>query len=136
MARFPSAEWAAFFQSALNSNAEYAEAAKAWEGDILFLVTADPRSPKGSGIHLDLFHGSCRSATFTEDPTTISSEFIYEGRREDWRRLLQGELDPVKALLRGTFRVRGNLPKLMRFTRAATLLASTAATVPTEFDPA
>jgi putative sterol carrier protein len=133
MARFPSAEWADQFRTALNANADYAEAARAWEGDIMFLVVADAVSPKGAGVHLDLFHGTCRSATFSEDPANVSSEFTYSGRREDWARLLKGELDPVQALLKGTFRIGGNLPKLMRFTRAATLLASTAATVPTEF---
>ena len=133
MARFPSAEWAEQFQAALNANADYAEAARMWEGDILFLVTSDSAAHKGAGIHLDLYHGVCRSARFTDDPSTISSEFTYSGRREDWARLLKGELDPVQALLKGTFRIGGNLPKLMRFTRAATLLASTAATVPTEF---
>ncbi|MCI4361188.1 MAG: SCP2 sterol-binding domain-containing protein, partial [Thermoplasmata archaeon] len=89
--------------------------------------------PNGEGIHLDLFHGTCRSATFHPDASALSSEFVYEGQRQDWTRLLRGELDPVQALLKGTFKVRGNLPKLMRFTRAATLLASTAAAVPTEF---
>jgi putative sterol carrier protein len=133
MARFPSAEWAELFREALNSNAEYAEAARAWEGDLLFFVTADDAAPKGEGIHLDLFHGSCRSARYTDDPSTVSSEFTYSGKRQDWARLLRGDLDPVQALLKGTFRIGGNLPKVMRFTRAATLLASTAASVPIEF---
>jgi len=133
MARFPSAEWAELFRSALNANAEYADAARAWEGDILFLVSADPAAPKGAGIHLDLYHGTCRSAAYVEDPTKLASEFTYAGKREDWARLLRGELDPVQAILKGTFRIGGNLPKLMRFTRAATLLASTAASVPSEF---
>jgi putative sterol carrier protein len=133
MAKFPSAEWAELFRTALNGNTDYAEAARAWEGDIMFLVTPDAAAAKGAGVHLDLFHGSCRAATFVEDPTKVSSEFTYAGKREDWARLLKGELDPVQALLKGTFRIGGNLPKLMRFTRAATLLASTAASVPTEF---
>ena len=132
MARVPSAEWADQFRSALNASSDYAEAARAWEGDILFLVTADAEAPKGVGIHLDLYHGVCRSATYTDDPTMFATEFTYSGRREDWARLLRGELDPVQAFLKGTFRIRGNMPKLLRFARAATLLASTAATIPTD----
>ena len=116
MARFPSAEWAQLFQTALNANPQYADAAKAWEGDILLLVAPDPIAPKGAGIHLDLFHGTCRSARYTDDPTSVSSEFTYTGKREDWARLLHGELDPVQAILKGTFRIGGNVPKLMRFT--------------------
>jgi putative sterol carrier protein len=132
MPRFPSGEWAEQFRTALNANAAYAEAAKSWEGDLLFLVTADALAPRGAGIHLDLEHGSCRSATYTDDPVSISSEFVFEGRREDWTRLLRREIDPVQALLKGTFRIRGNLAKVMRFVHAATLLASTAASVPVD----
>ena len=44
--KFPSAEWAEAFRSAVNQNSAYQEAAKAWEGDIVFLVrTGDPAAP-------------------------------------------------------------------------------------------
>jgi len=38
----------------------------------------------------------------------------------------------VKAILDGTFRIKGNLAKAMRFTRAAKELVETAASVPTD----
>jgi hypothetical protein len=38
----------------------------------------------------------------------------------------------VKAILDGTFRVKGNLAKMMRFTRAAKELVETAAKIPVE----
>ena len=129
MAGFPSQAWADRFRVALNDNRDYAEAARAWEGDLLLLVAPDAGSPKGAGVHLDLFHGECRSATYVEDGTSVAPEFVYEGSRADWARLLRGEIDPVASLLNRTFRIRGNLAKAMRFTRAASLLAQTAASV-------
>ncbi|MCI4355161.1 MAG: SCP2 sterol-binding domain-containing protein [Thermoplasmata archaeon] len=132
MVRFPSQEWADRFRAALNANTEYAEAARAWEGDILFLVAPDTAAAKGEGVLLALSHGQCGSAAYVSDPVGVASEFVFEGRREDWTRLLSGELDPVKAILRGTFRIRGNMAKLLRFNRAATLLAATAASISTE----
>jgi putative sterol carrier protein len=128
--RFPSADWANAYRDALNAEPEYAEAARAWEGDILLLVRPDTDAPNGEGIHLDLFHGTCRAAAFVADPRTLTSEFVYEGNRADWARLLRHELDPVKAILDGTFRIRGNLAKAMRFTRAAKVLVETAAKIP------
>lgn len=130
--RFPSAEWAAAFQQAINANEEYQAAARQWEGDILLLVSPDAQAPRGEGIYLELAHGSCRSARFVADPSGLSSEFVYEGSRENWARLVRRELDPVKAILDGTFKVRGNLAKLMRFTRAAKALVETASLVPTD----
>jgi len=128
--KFPSDEWAAEFRSALNKNPAYKEAARAWEGDILFLIRgADPNAP-APGVHLALAHGECSASTFHPDARTVSAEFVYEGTPENWQRLIRGELDPVKAILDGTFRIRGNLAKAMRFTRAAKELVETAARIP------
>jgi putative sterol carrier protein len=130
MPRFPSPAWATAFQSAVNANAEYASAAKAWEGDVLLLVTADATAPNGEGVHLDLAHGTCRAATYTDQPSAIRAEFVYEGRRESWTRLMHREVEPVRAILDGTFKVRGNMAKALRFTQAAKALVETAAAIP------
>jgi putative sterol carrier protein len=126
---FPSANWAAAFQTALNENTAYAEAAKAWVGDILLLVQPADASAPAPGVLLDLANGTCRAATFYPDARTIASEFVYVGSPENWGRLVRHELDPVKAIMDGTFRVKGNLAKLMRFTRAAKELVETASNV-------
>jgi len=128
--KFPSAEWAGEFRSVLNQNEAYRAAAQAWEGDILFLVRSADASAPSPGIHLALAHGECSAATFHEDARAVASEFVYEGTPENWAKLLRGELDPVKAILDGTFRIKGNLAKAMRFTRAAKELVETAAKVP------
>ncbi len=130
--RFPSAEWAAAYQRALNENEAYRAAAKAWAGDILLLVVPPAPSDPAPGVHLDLADGGCRSATYHEDARAVASEFVYEGTPENWARLMRHELDPIQAILNGTFRVRGNLAKLMRFTRAAKELVETASNVPSE----
>jgi putative sterol carrier protein len=127
---FPSAEWASSFQKALNANAAYADAAKAWVGDILLRVRPVEEGAPAPGVHLDLANGSCRAATFYADAREVSSEFVYEGTAENWQRLMRHEVDPVKAILDGTFRVKGNMAKLMRFTRAAKELVEAASNVP------
>jgi putative sterol carrier protein len=130
--KFPSAEWAEAYRQALNANPAYREAAAAWEGDILLLVKpADPNAA-APGVLLALSHGECSGATYHEDARGVSSEFVYEGTMENWQRLLRHEVDPVKAILDGTFRIKGNLLKAMRFTKAAKELVDTASQVPTE----
>ena len=130
MPRFPSEAWAAEFQKRLNENALYARAAQAWEGDFLFLVAPDEAAPNGEGVHVDLYHGECRQARYVADPDSVRSEFTYRGRRSDWERLLRHEVDPVKAILDGSFQLKGNLLKAMRFTSAAKEMLETAAKVP------
>ena len=133
--KFPSAEWASAFRDAINANAEYRDAAAAWEGDILFRVRLPDAQAPAPGIHLDLAGGACRAATFHADAREVSSEFVYEGSPENWQRLLRGELDPVQAILSGTFRFRGNPLKASRFTRAAKALVETAASIPGDVGP-
>jgi putative sterol carrier protein len=130
--KFPSEEWAAAFRDAINQNEAYREAAKAWEGDIVFLVRMPDPTAASPGVHLALAHGTCSSASYYPDAREVSSEFVYEGSPENWKKLLAGETDPVKAILEGTFRIKGNLAKAMRFTRAAKELVETAAKIPTD----
>jgi putative sterol carrier protein len=129
---FPSLEWALAFCEGLNRNPEYAEAAKAWQGDFLLKVTPDAQAPTGRGVYLDLAHGRCLKAEYVPDPSAVSAEFVYEGSRESWARLLRREIDPTKSLFDGTFRLRGNLAKAARFTRAAKTMFETAAEIPTD----
>ncbi len=131
--RFPSAEWALAFQHALNENSAYAEAARSWVGDILLRVVPEAPTAASPGIHLDLAHGECRSATYYADAREVAAEFKYEGAIGAWKKLTQHEVDPVKALLAGTFQIKGNLAKAARFTRAAKELVETAAAIPTEW---
>ena len=128
--KFPSAEWAEEFRSILNQNDAYRDAARAWEGDILFLVRNPDPNAAAPGIHLALAHGQCSAATFHDDARAVSSEFVYEGTAENWQKLIAGQIDPVKAILDGTFKIKGNLAKAMRFTKAAKELVETASKVP------
>ncbi len=130
--KFPSPEWAEAFQKTLNGNEAYADAAKAWEGDILLLVLPETSTEPAPGIRLDLYHGGCRSAEYHADARRVQSEFVYQGPRESWAKLMSQEIDPVKAILDGTFQIKGNLAKAIRFTRAAKELVETAASIPVE----
>ncbi|HKV90755.1 MAG TPA: SCP2 sterol-binding domain-containing protein [Thermoplasmata archaeon] len=132
MPNFPSPEWARSFQEAVGRSPEYAEAARAWEGDVLLRVVPSEPSAPMEAVHLDLVHGECRAATFVSDARDTPSEFVFDATREVWSRILCGELDPVKAVLAREVRVRGNLAKVMRFTRATGLLIGLASTIPSD----
>lgn len=132
MVAFPSAEWAAQFKTAINGNSAYAQAAAAWEGDLMFEVLPDAKASEGPGIYLDLYHGECREARFVDDPTVVNPEFVFRATRANWEKLMKRELDPVKAFLGGTIKMVGNPAKIMRFVGAAKELLDTAAGIPTD----
>ncbi|MEM2367675.1 MAG: SCP2 sterol-binding domain-containing protein [Candidatus Bathyarchaeia archaeon] len=131
--RFPSEEWIKAYKEELNKNEAYAEAAKDWEGDFLFIVTPDEGLDKEMVFYVDLWHGKCRDAYMVPSREAKTAEFVYEGPYSNWKKLIMGQLDPIQSLLMRKFKLKGNMAKIMRYTKAASELVKTASKVPTEF---
>ncbi|MEM3874141.1 MAG: SCP2 sterol-binding domain-containing protein [Candidatus Bathyarchaeia archaeon] len=131
--KFPSEEWIKAYKEELNKNEAYAEAAKDWEGDFLFIVTPDEGLDKEMVFYVDLWHGKCRDAYMVPSREAKTAEFIYEGPYSNWKKLIMGQLDPIQSLLMRKFKLKGNMAKIMRYTKAASELVKTASRVPTEF---
>jgi putative sterol carrier protein len=134
MFKFPSEEWAKDYFEKLNSNNKYKDSATEWEGDITLVISSDENMEQDAFLYLDLFHGICRSYIFTRDSKMIpKSEFTYSGKFTNWKRLINGEIDPIKGILTGKFKLKGSMAKIMRFTKAAKIMVNTASQVPSEF---
>ncbi|MDS0256455.1 SCP2 sterol-binding domain-containing protein [Thermoplasmatales archaeon AK] len=134
MAKFPSEEWAKDYVAALNENQSYKEAGKDWEGDIIFEIEKDENLPQSFFLYLDLHHGTCRGfKTSTNLNDLPKPQFRYRGKFGNWRRLINGEIDPIQGILTEKFKLDGSMIKIMRFTRAAKEMVNTATKVRTEF---
>jgi putative sterol carrier protein len=130
---FASPEWVAALKDAINSSTAYREAAKTWEGDFWFIVEPDAGGARKL-IYLDLWHGACRDAFLTVDESAREPEFRVSGNVKQWRRVITREIDPIKALMTNTLKLKGNFAKIMRSVRAAQELVLCAAAVPTHFE--
>jgi putative sterol carrier protein len=131
--KFPGEEWIKAYKEELNKNEAYAEAAKDWEGDFLFIVTPDEGLDREMVFYVDLWHGKCRDAYMVPSREAKTAEFVYEGPYSNWKKLIMGQLDPIQSLLMRKFKLKGNMAKIMRYTKAASELVKTANKVPTEF---
>jgi putative sterol carrier protein len=133
MAIFPSEEWVNLFKDAVNANAAYADAAKTWEGDFLFVFQPDSILKEQSVAYIDLWHGKCRGVAQLKPGETKQTAFVYEGPYGNWVKLIKKEIDPIQGLLTGKFKLKGDMLKVLRAVRAAKELVETASQVPTEF---
>ncbi len=107
----------------LNESKEYAEAAKAWEGSMLFVVRAEGNmTPVDLFIWLDLWHGKCRGYKLVFGKEDVKADYVFEGPEKNWLKVLSGELDPIKGLMAGKFKLVGNMTSVMRHVKAAQLL--------------
>lgn len=129
---FPSAEWIEKYMELLNKNDAYEDAAKTWEGDFVFEVTADGEIVKEPiRFYLDLWHGKCREARMAGPDDKAA--FVYAGPYKNWRALFDGKIDPIKGIMARKFKLDGDMGKVMRYTKAALELVATTRQIPTKY---
>lgn len=118
---FPSDEWVEEWIKKLNNYKAYQQAAATWEGDFLFVLEADGGLTEVVTMYVDLWHGKCRQAWVVspDKPAPDDVEFEWRGKYGNWIKLLRGEIGPIKALLQQKFKLKGDMAKVLRATKAA-----------------
>ena len=135
MAVFPSEEWIDAYVQRINDSSEYREAAATWEGDLAYVIEAEPDKglPEDVWAWVDIWHGECRDAKITTAEKGESSRFIIRGPYSRWKEIIRKELDPIKGMMQCKLKLKGDLPTIVRYVKAANELVNIASTVPTEF---
>lgn len=136
MALFPSEAWLKEFADKLNASKEYEKAAATWEGDICFVFEAQPDKGLADDLRtwMDLWHGKCRDYKYG-----ISSEegkkakFTIRAPYSSWKEVITKELDPIKGMVMGKFKVKGDIFTMLRHVKAVTEFVNVTGTVQTEF---
>jgi putative sterol carrier protein len=133
---FPSKEWLDVYVDRINGSSEYREAAATWEGDIAYVFEAEPDKgvPEEIWAWLDLWRGECRGARYAVSPEEgEKAKFIIRAPYTRWKEVINKELDPVQGMMQGKLKLKGDLPTIVRYVKAANELVNLAASVPTEF---
>jgi putative sterol carrier protein len=135
VALFPSDEWLTEFRALINDSDEYRDASTTWEGDIAFVMEAEPDRgvPDDLVARLDLWHGECRGARMIAETEAAQTPYEIRAPYSRWREVLDGELDPVKGMVQGKLKLRGDLAEIIRHVRAAKELVRLTTLVPTEY---
>lgn len=135
MPDFPTDEWFQDYLVRINASQEYREAAADWEGDIAFLIEAEPDRgvPEDVYAYLDLWHGGCRRAGVIVPGEAEAARYQIAAPYTRWKDVLLGDLDPIKGMMQGKLKVRGDLPTLVRQVRSANELVRLTGEVETVF---
>lgn len=129
-------DWARAWCEELAASEAYAEAAEDWEGALVLRVRADasygieePRS-----VWVDLHHGACRGARSADEEDVDEVPYLIEADPYSWKRVLDGDLDPISGLMRGKLKLeRGSVVELARYVKAARELVRAAGRVDTSY---
>ena len=135
MARFPGEEWLKEYIERINQSPSYREAAADWEGDVALVIEAEPDKgvPEDVWAWLDLWHGECREGRITTDEEGSKASFVVRAPYSRWKEVIRKELDPVKGMMQGKLKLKGDLPTIVRQVKATNELVNLSQTVPTEF---
>ena len=114
-AQFPSPEWLSGLEEKLNSDEKYAQVAKKWEGDLIFLIEPEGNLEEQLTFYLDLWHGACRSVDYNPGLEKYSSPvFTLTANYNNITAILTGKLDPMTAMMTNKLKVKGSLGYMMR----------------------
>ncbi len=136
MAQFPSEAWLNEYVERINDSKDYEEAAATWEGDIAYVFEAEPDKgvPSDVWVWIDLWHGKCRGARFdVSQDEGEKAKFLIRAPYSRWKEVIRKELDPVKGMMQGKLKLKGDLPTIVRYVKAANELVNIASSVQTEF---
>lgn len=111
---FPTPEWLKSLENKLNGDEHYAKVAQKWEGDMYFIIESDGNLKEQIIFYLDLWHGKCRGTEVVTDEKLHSPAFILRAGYVNFAKVLQGELDPMQAMLTRKLEVKGSMSVMMR----------------------
>jgi putative sterol carrier protein len=135
MPAFPSQAWFDAFVEAINRSEDYARYAHDWEGDVVIAIEAEPDKGVPEDVYglLDLWHGGCRGGGIVDRERGEAAEFLIRAPYSRWKDVILGDLEPVKGLMQGKLRVRGDLQKILRYVKGTQELANLTSEVETTF---
>ena len=117
--KFPSEEYIKAVMDVLNNDSRYAEIARDWEGDLLFIVEpsdGDEGVDLPMMIYMDLWHGQCRDARVIDPEMDEVPEtaFVLSGTRDNFLKVLTGELEVIQSMITRKLTLKGSLTYMMR----------------------
>jgi putative sterol carrier protein len=131
---FPSREWVNRYCSELTNSEDYNKAGKGWKDPILFKVNEEAGLQfEVSRFILKLMDGKCTSVEFPLNESQAIAPFIIEASYDNWKKVIEGKINPTQAMLTGQLKVKGNMALLLRYSTAAIAMVKAAQRVPTQF---
>jgi len=133
---FPSIEWVDEFKKQINLSEDYKKAGATWTaGPVVLVISAKPEIGLNEdvGIWLDLHQGVCRDAKIVAVAEAQKAPFCITGDYARWKQVVKKELEPVKGMMQGKLRLRGDLPTIVRHVKAAQELVECTTRIDTKF---
>lgn len=125
MALYPSQEWCDEWKNAINNDEAVAKTGKNWgvdfNGNWLFEVTPGGGLENTIYVYMEAAAGKCSDARMLDDPGSVDPGYVVTGSYADFKPVVKGEQDFLAAVVKGSFKLKGDMTKIMlhaKFVRA------------------
>jgi len=128
-------EWAKEFKEEVNKSPVYKTAAKGWKWTVGLVVEAEPDKhfPEAKGIVMDLYDGEAREITVGTAADAQKCDFVLTAPYSRWKEVATKQLDATKGMLQGKLKLKGDLPTIVRYTKASQEMTECTTRVPVEW---
>ena len=137
MALYPSQEWCDQWKTAINADPRIAETGRTWgvdfNGNWLFQVTPAAGLERTAYVYLEAAAGRCSAARLLDDPSEGEPGFVVTGSYADFKRVVKGEADFMAAVVKGTFKLQGNMLKVMQYAKFVRAVANSISSFESEY---
>ncbi|HKA66400.1 MAG TPA: SCP2 sterol-binding domain-containing protein [Solirubrobacterales bacterium] len=125
-------EWASAFKDEVNKSTVYKNAAKGWKWKVGLVVEAEPNKnfPESRGVVMDLFDGEARDIHVGSAADAQKCDFVITAPYTRWKEVATKQLDATKGMLQGKLKLKGDLPTIVRYTKASQEMTECTTRVP------
>jgi putative sterol carrier protein len=123
-----SPEWIGEWEQLLQKDAKYKEVAfDWWESSLVLNLQKNPDLGVEQDMYLfmDLWHKDVRSIRYVPAEYGKKGNFVVTGTVERWLSVARKQLDPVKGMMQGKLKLKGDLPTIVRAVKVAVRLVET-----------
>ena len=128
-------EWASAYKEELNKSDAYKQAGKGWKWTVGLVVEAEPDKnfPQATGVFMDLFEGEAREIRIVSPEEAKACNFAITASYSRWKDVATEKLDATRGMLQGKLKLKGDLPTIVRYTKASQEMTECTTRIPVEW---
>jgi putative sterol carrier protein len=128
-------EFAQAYKDEINNSEAYRQAGKGWKWTVALIAEAEPDKnfPESKAMYLDLFDGQAREVKLVSPEEASKCDFVISAPYSRWKQVMKKELDPTRGMMQGKLKLRGDLPTIIRYQKAAREMVECVARLPLIF---
>lgn len=134
---YPSDEWCGEWKKAINDSTAVKETGKGWgvdfNGNWIFEIQPGGGLEETTYVYVEAKAGECKDSRLINNPSEVDAGFICTGSYSDYKKVVKGEKDFIEGVVRGTFKLKGDMAKIMRNARFVRAVADSISTFESEY---